>query len=132
MPPRDANKVTTYTLQRERILRTNAAYVRRNYVEVRAKQNKAKRELRVRVRHAAIKMYGGKCACCKEPDYRFLTIDHIAGGGKAHRASFLHDMTYYRWLVELRYRRKGFKVLCFNCNFAEANGGCPHRRNRAT
>src|SRR6266481_1243298 len=31
-----------------------------------------------------IKAYGGKCICCGEAQPKFLTIDHVRGGGLKH------------------------------------------------
>lgn len=76
-----------------------------------------------RIKVEVIAHYGGKCECCGEMEMVFLTIDHINGGGRQHRketGSFL-----YQWLRRNGYP-EGFQVLCFNCNFAKANGGCPH------
>lgn len=72
-----------------------------------------------------IKMYGGKCKCCGEPEPAFLAIDHINGGGGKHIRSFTSPMQYTSWL--LAEKRKGFRVLCHNCNMAIAHWGkCPH------
>lgn len=69
--------------------------------------------------------YGGKCVCCKISDLIFLTIDHIAGDGKKDRINSRNPYTLYRRLCKLNFP-SGFQVLCFNCNFAKHNGGCPH------
>src|SRR5579859_5930888 len=40
------------------------------------------------LRTAALRQYGGDppmCRCCGEPNVEFLTLDHIGGGGSAHR-----------------------------------------------
>ncbi len=57
----------------------------------------------------------------------FLTVDHIDGGGKAHRRdAALNNM--WRWLVTHNFP-SGFRVLCFNCNYATAGGRiCPHKQ----
>ena len=64
-----------------------------------------------------------KCVCCGETEIRFLTIDHIHGGGNKHLKE-IKDLT--SWL----HRNKcpeGFQVLCYNCNGAKAvHGWCPH------
>ena len=78
--------------------------------------------------------YGGRCVCCGETEDVFLVIDHVLDNGaeerrrinkgKARGAS--GSATY------LYIRRSGFppdyQVLCHNCNFAKAHGGCPHAR----
>lgn len=79
-----------------------------------------------RTKVRALAGYGGVCVCCGETDMRFLTLDHINGGGLKHRKEVGHKM--HRWVV-----RKGFpldfQVLCYNCNCGRAiNGGvCPHQ-----
>lgn len=96
----------------------------------------AKRTAYRRSKHVdAIRMYGNKCACCGEREYAFLAIDHIHRGGKAQRASVASTpggavswTKFYVWLTKLGKRRKGFRVLCHNCNFATRYGDkCPHR-----
>jgi len=90
-----------------------------------------KEELRIKSKESAIQLkkdafnaYGGiKCTCCGETELIFLTIDHINGGGSQHRKKIKNSM--YQWLKNNNYPH-GYRVLCFNCNWAEANGGCPH------
>ena len=138
MPPRDAKKVYAnglthrqweYQHRREQILENNAAYTKRNLAKVRAKQGEWHKEDRRQLRDRVLRMYGGKCACCGENERAFLAIDHINGGGTKHIRSFSNCDAYYKWLIELGHRRKGFRVLCHNCNFAEhfCEKGCPHR-----
>jgi len=76
--------------------------------------------------------YGGnppKCACCNETKIKFLTIDHINGGGYKHRKETgLYADKLYRWLRKNNYP-EGYQILCWNCNMGRAhnNGVCPHR-----
>jgi hypothetical protein len=81
------------------------------------------------LKQEAVAAYGGCCACCKEDDIRFLTIDHVNNDGNAHRrAAKLNGGTrMYRWLKARGYPPE-FRVLCWNCNVGRAmNGGvCPH------
>ena len=71
--------------------------------------------------------YGGRCACCGETNYGFLTIDHKEGGGSKHRKEINNSI--YRWLRKNGYPTDLFEVLCFNCNMGrQCNGGiCPHK-----
>ncbi len=74
--------------------------------------------------------YGGnppKCACCGEVTIKFLTIDHINGGGRVHRGKIRGNRVYH-WLIKNNFP-EGFQVLCYNCNCGRArNGGiCPHK-----
>lgn len=82
------------------------------------------------MRLAIFRFYGKgqvACACCGEPQYEFLSIDHIAGGGSKHRRE--HGMTghaFYRWLIKEGFP-DGYRVLCHNCNMAKGfYGVCPH------
>jgi hypothetical protein len=75
-------------------------------------------------RLAAIAAYGGKCACCQEATVQFLSIDHVNGGGSAHRKQIANNT--YLWLRQRHYP-EGFQVLCHNCNMANGlYGSCPH------
>jgi len=67
------------------------------------------------------------CACCGEGTIGFLTIDHIHGGGNAHRREVGGGGNLLVWLKKQGYP-EGFQVLCFNCNAGRYwNGGaCPH------
>lgn len=69
--------------------------------------NKLKREV--------INHYGGKCVHCGETDIFILTIDHIDGGGIKHFKEIHRN--FYRWLKDNNYPKKGFQVLCRNCNW---------------
>lgn len=76
--------------------------------------------------------YGGnppKCACCGEAETIFLTIDHINDDGAKHRKRIKSKAGYgfYRWLIKNNFP-KGYQVLCFNCNYAKSQGGCPHKQ----
>ena len=78
--------------------------------------------------------YGGEhpqCECCGESESKFLTVDHIKGGGKKHRKAIgKHGNTFYRWLVQNEYP-SGFRILCYNCNCASGHWGkCPHEEMR--
>jgi hypothetical protein len=72
--------------------------------------------------------YGARCSCCGETERVFLTIDHVAGDGRQHRASMGGGNR--RLLLDIINRGfpPDFRVQCFNCNCGrERNGGvCPH------
>ena len=81
--------------------------------------------------------YGGSrpvCACCGEAHLEFLAVDHIHGGGNAHRREIkaTFGSMFYKWLVDNRFP-EGFQLLCHNCNFAKSHGDClcPHQKERA-
>lgn len=79
-----------------------------------------------------------KCACCWQSGDEFLTIDHIAGGGRTHM-KWLREIygvvpgsDFYLWLKRNKWP-DGFQVLCWNCNCAKGHFGmCPHQKERET
>lgn len=87
-----------------------------------------------KLRHDAIMAYGGYiCNCCGETERLFLELDHIYGGGCAHRRAVGNSgSTVIRWLKQNNYPEGLMQVLCSNCNTGRArNGGiCPHKSNK--
>jgi hypothetical protein len=82
---------------------------------------------RVTFKLECLNAYGGaRCSCCGETEIKFLTIDHIDGGGAKHRKKIRQQ--FYHWLKRNNFP-PGFRVLCFNCNCGrESNDGiCPHK-----
>lgn len=73
-----------------------------------------------------------KCVCCGEDTYEFLCLDHINGGGTAHRKSLgTKGGNSFFWYLRMQGYPKGFQVLCNNCNMAKGkNGICPHQRKK--
>ena len=96
----------------------------------REKHLKAQREHRQRLRIKCLIHYGGnppKCVCCGEQEIKFLSLDHINGGGRKQRKK---DKTLgnelYLWLIRNNFP-KDLQVLCHNCNSAKGYYGlCPH------
>ena len=79
-----------------------------------------KRAIRVRkeLKTVVFAHYGPNCKRCGEDDSDVLNIDHIKGGGAAHRKTIGGRGTgvnMYRWLVTNNFP-SGYRVLCFNCN----------------
>lgn len=81
----------------------------------------------------ALDAYGRICQCCGEDNIEFLTIDHIDGGGSAHRRiTGGGGSRTYNWLRCNGYPA-GYQVLCMNCNMAKgAYGYCPHQKAMLT
>lgn len=95
--------------------------------------NKTNRKWRWKVRCETISHYGKECICCGELNMKFLTIDHIKGGGNKHRREINNGgvqsgYLMYAWLRKNNYP-KGFQTMCMNCNWARQhnNGICPHK-----
>ena len=90
----------------------------------------AKKAWRKDLKIQAIAKYGGACACCKVKDWEFLTIDHVDGGGNAHRKAIGNNGGYhfYLWLREHGYPPR-YRVLCMNCHLSISKYGyCPHQK----
>ncbi len=61
--------------------------------------------------------YGESCYDCGETSKEFLAIDHVHGGGKAHRGKMSGTSAgLVRWLIKNDFP-SGFEVCCHNCNF---------------
>lgn len=70
-----------------------------------------------------------QCPECNENNIKFLTIDHINGGGNKHRKQLGGSgFAIYKWLIHNNYP-EGYQVLCYNCNCGKNrnNGVCPHK-----
>jgi len=87
--------------------------------------NVADKLRRDKLRLDVIAAYGGQCECCAVNVSQFLTVDHVAGGGKAHRKK-IHN-NFYEYLRRNNYPKAEFRLLCMNCNHAIGHvGKCPH------
>src|ERR1022692_2684334 len=81
-----------------------------------------------RAKVAALNAYGKNCQCCGEQRLEFLSIDHVNGGGRAHRAKTGSGKAFYRKLRTIGFPQDPpLRVLCHNCNQSLGNlGYCPH------
>ena len=89
-------------------------------------------EYRDRVRADFITAYGGKCACCGETEPKFLSLDHIHGGGNKHRRETGRSgWRLWKLLRDLDYPQDEYQLLCYNCNMVKGmHGECPHETRR--
>ena len=113
----------------------NKDIVRENSRRWRAKNPERARQLasetNQRLRDKVFDYYGRECSCCDEKEGKFLSIDHINGGGNKHRKEIGRrgGNNFYRWLKKNNFP-DGFQVLCYNCNFSKGMyGSCPHGGN---
>jgi hypothetical protein len=92
------------------------------------KVKKISQKCRNKKRLLVLKYYSNnklECNCCSEKEIKFLSIDHINGGGTQHLKKI--KMSLVDWLIKNNYP-KGFQVLCYNCNMAKGiYGKCPHK-----
>ncbi len=111
--------------------RTDRLEIQRRWREAHPEELRAyNKKYRVVLRLAVLDAYGGCCACCGESTSEFLTIDHIANDGFAHRKRVGGGYSMYLWLKRNQFP-EGVQVLCHNCNMAKGfYGSCPHSRLR--
>ena len=101
---------TRYALKKEKIRERQKGY------EINNKQK-------------VIDNYGGKCNCCGENVFEFLTIDHINNDGAELRDTQGTGGKLYRWLISNNYPKDNYQLLCFNCNCSKGfYGKCPHSK----
>lgn len=100
-------------------------YVDRNKEAIK----KRNAENRRRIRLEFISAYGGKCECCGENRFEFLSIEHNNGGGRKERKKISTERLLHTLKKEGWKRDGKYSLLCFNCNQAKgAYGYCPHER----
>lgn len=71
--------------------------------------------------------YYGPCYCCGETNIRFLSIDHINGGGRQHKKEFSSHYGVYEHIINSNFPEE-YRIACLNCNCGReiAGGTCPH------
>ena len=88
------------------------------------------REANWKLKLQLIDAYGGRCVCCGINEPRFLSIDHVNGGGYQHRQALRNKGkggSFYKWLRDQGFPQDGFALLCYNCNLSKGfYGACPH------
>lgn len=102
------------------------------------KQDIKKREKQINLRHKirmetfrlksqVFEHYGGKCSCCGESQFEFLSIDHINNNGSEHRKDIKKSGThFYKWIIDNNYP-DDLQILCLNCNLSKGfYGYCAH------
>jgi hypothetical protein len=111
----------------EKIRAKNLRYDRAHKEESAARHRTVFASIRARVLAA----YGGCCVCCGEAEPRFLSVDHINGGGHLHRKAVGSGCAFYYWLKRQGYPKDDFRLLCHNCNQAmKFRRPCPHEEAR--
>lgn len=87
------------------------------------------RSYQAQAQREVIEGYGARCRCCGETEWKFLTLDHVNGGGKQHRKR-VSATQIYRNIIKAGFPPE-FQVLCWNCHMAkDRRGGCPHQAAR--
>lgn len=85
------------------------------------------------LRDQIIQHYGGKCVCCNTSEKTFLAIDHINGGGNAHRKQIkkMAASSFYKWIIKQNFPND-LQILCYNCNMSKylLGGLCAHKHKQ--
>lgn len=93
------------------------------YYEKNKKWAKERRETK---RREVVAGYGGKCVCCGESEYKFLTLDHPRGDGQEDRAKYRNSLDQiYGYVIKNNFPMK-YSLLCMNCNWVRRYDICPH------
>lgn len=83
-----------------------------------------------KIKTEMVEAYGGKCSCCGETEFDFLTLEHLNRDGKAHRDEVGQGIAIWRDLKRRGWPKEGYTIYCWNCNMATSRGAiCPHKRN---
>lgn len=89
------------------------------------------RTFRERLRRGMFDAYGHVCACCGEPEKVFLCLDHVGGVVPDDQRDASGKRLATDKILALLRRQgwpDGYRVLCANCNLANAVlGYCPHQ-----
>ncbi len=95
------------------------------WAENRTEYNEVRRERGLEYRRGVkldlLKHYSSgtmECAICGFSDIKALSIDHMNGGGAAHRREVGQGINFYRWLRKHGYP-EGYQVLCMNCQWVK-------------
>jgi 5-methylcytosine-specific restriction endonuclease McrA len=94
-------------------------------------KKKAHKKYKQKIKLEVIKEYGGKCICCGEKSFEFLTIDHINKNGaeEKRKLKISGANQMYAWLKRNNYPKDNYQLLCYNCNSASfIYGECPHKK----
>lgn len=103
-------------------------HARRN--EDKQGQNKRRQARKQALRREMLTEYGGCCTCCGETEYKFLTLEHLNGGGNSHRRKFHKADGTWADLKRQGWPKEGLTILCWNCQMAKTHyGKCPHKFN---
>lgn len=111
-----------YLLNRKKVIERSRLWQKNNPDKAKQQKLRANRRLRKEI----LEHYGLVCKCCGETQVKFLSIDHINGGGNKHRKEVVGHSSIYQWLKTNKYP-DGFQTLCHNCNMSKGfYGECPH------
>ena len=91
------------------------------------KMNVQQQNRRIKLKNEIFTHYGNKCSCCDEIEPVFLTIDHINNDGAQFRKEKKRLGYWFHGWIKTQGFPSNLQLLCQNCNWAKAHGGCPHQ-----
>ena len=91
---------------------------------------RARKRHKLKAKAEVYATFGNVCSCCGEDNPAFLSIDHIKGDGRQHRAIIgKYPQALYEAIRREGYPRDKYRILCMNCNWATRYGAnCPHEK----
>lgn len=94
---------------------------------IKTENNRRNKIYKQKLRKDVFILLGGKCSCCGESRYEFLSLDHVNGQGNTERLKLGGQDKVYKLLRRGLLPLENYTVLCFNCNCAKGfHGVCPH------
>jgi len=85
-------------------------------------------DYRRRIKQEFVDAYGGKCSCCGETIFEFLTCEHLNNSGKPDRQTGHLGIKMYLKAKREGYPKDKYTCFCMKCNFAGRFGKkCPHQ-----
>ena len=90
-----------------------------------------KKRYKAKLKERLFQALGRVCACCGEKEPVFLALDHIGGGGNAHRAKVGEGRALWLAVLKEGCPKDKYRILCMNCNHATRfMRECPHQLRR--
>ncbi len=104
-------------------------YYKELYIKQRINRLEHERLRRRRRKQIVIDAYGGKCVCCGDSNFEFITIAHKNNDGAKHRREIGGGKRIIEWVIKNNFPEE-ITILCFNCNAADFYyGECPHKKS---
>ena len=109
---------------------------KKHYQENKEKLKEYGKNYRQEIKELVYNHYGNgviECACCREKEIDFLSLDHIYNNGGKHRKKTGGGYKIFTWAIQNNFPPI-FQLLCMNCNFSKGkrgnNGKCIHQIRR--
>ena len=131
-----------YQENKEKIKEYDKKYYQENQEKIKEYREKTKewkkeynKKYRQENKELVYNHYGNgviECACCREKEIDFLSLDHIYNNGAKHRKKVGKTISF-KWIMKNNFPPI-FQLLCMNCNFSKGkrknNCKCIHQIRR--